>query len=174
MVAKLFQPVRYRSTRTAVSDSGYQNEVSLGISPRPSDRFLRPTQYPSTVIMTVVATQTVFDLPESLSELSLEPTHHNRALLAAKTLKGTSPWRLGTGSLPRSLGKRQVLVRNTAVGLTPYDWQSVAYGFGIGHEPKVQGRDGAGVIVSVGDEVNEFKADDRVGHHGISRKCCPD
>ena len=108
--------------------------------------------------MTLAVSQPINELHEALDSLSLEPSSANRALLASKG----SGWRLGHGKLPRELGKKQVLVRNTVVGLTPYDWQSVAYGFGITGTPKVQGRDGAGVVISAGDDVEHLKEGDRV------------
>jgi len=56
----------------------------------------------------------------------------------------------------------QVLVKVSHAGLNPFDWQSVEYKFGITKDPKVIGRDGAGVVVRVGTEVDRFREGDRV------------
>ena len=116
--------------------------------------------------MTLAVAQPVYDsaLHRALEDLSLEPSSANRALLASRPPKGspTSPWKLGHGKLPRQLGRTQVLVRNTVVGLTPFDWQSVVYGFGLDGTAEVQGRDGAGAVISTGEDVEGFNERHRV------------
>lgn len=62
-------------------------------------------------------------------------------------------------------GRSQILVRLEAASVTPFDWKLRA-GHLANHftlpMPSVPGRDGAGTIVSVGEDVEEFAIGDRV------------
>jgi NADPH:quinone reductase-like Zn-dependent oxidoreductase len=90
-----------------------------------------------------------------------QPAFH-RALLAQVAPPGQSAWRLQDHK-EHILLPGQVRIKTTFVGLNPYDWQGVEFRFAIGEEPRVMGRDGAGVVVEVGSAVKRFKAGDRVG-----------
>lgn len=85
-----------------------------------------------------------------------------RALLTSRKADGTATWTVVHSRPFPTIGKTQVLVRNVAVGLNPFDWQSVQYGFGVGVDPKAMGRDGAGDVIAVGSEVREIRVGDRV------------
>ncbi|WVQ99126.1 hypothetical protein IAU59_006258 [Kwoniella sp. CBS 9459] len=73
-----------------------------------------------------------------------------------------SAWELAHSRPHPTLGDNQVLIETSYVALNPFDWQGVAFKYGIGQEAKVMGRDGAGVIVDVGKKVKRFKLGDRV------------
>ena len=60
------------------------------------------------------------------------------------------------------ISSKELLVRNRAIGLNPIDWKCVAYGFGIYSTPWVSGREAAGTIENVGEEVKGFQKGDRV------------
>ncbi|KAH8105282.1 GroES-like protein [Cristinia sonorae] len=70
-----------------------------------------------------------------------------KALLSQAFGRG---WKVGTKPVPRPEAN-QVLVRIEAAGLNPVDWQMHTSGF-----------DGAGVVVQVGDKVDEVEVGDRV------------
>ena len=61
-------------------------------------------------------------------------------------------------------GDGQVVIRNTAVGVNPYDWKFIAGKAGIPKRqfPLVPGNEGAGVIESVGAGVEGFALGDEV------------
>jgi hypothetical protein len=56
----------------------------------------------------------------------------------------------------------RVLVKAHHVALNPYDWKGVRYKFALKEVAAVMGRDGSGVVVSVGDKVKLFEPGDRV------------
>lgn len=60
------------------------------------------------------------------------------------------------------LQDNRVLVRTHHVALNPYDWKGVRFKFALKQEAAVLGRDGSGVVVSVGDKVSGWKPGDRV------------
>ena len=87
---------------------------------------------------------------------------HHRALLAKIPDPGQSAWELShLHPIPR-LTAGQVLIKTTHVALNPFDWQGVAFKYGIGPEARVMGRDGVGRVVEVGSGVQRFKVGDRV------------
>ncbi|KAK6903343.1 hypothetical protein I203_108608 [Kwoniella mangroviensis CBS 8507] len=93
------------------------------------------------------------------------PSHSrrsHRALLARIPPKGQSPWQLSHSHSIPALKEHEVLIKTSYVALNPFDWQGVAFKYGIGEEAKVMGRDGAGEIVGVGEAVERFKIRDRV------------
>ncbi|WVR07314.1 hypothetical protein IAU60_004355 [Kwoniella sp. DSM 27419] len=94
-------------------------------------------------------------------ETSPKRTVH-RALTARIPTEGQSAWELAHTRPHPTLADNQVLVETTYVALNPFDWQGVAFKYGISQEAKVMGRDGAGVIVDVGKGVERFKLGDRV------------
>jgi hypothetical protein len=97
------------------------------------------------------------------SALAKDPIPRSRrALLTSRRADGSSTWTVEHSRPLPALGKTQVLVRTVAVGLNPFDWQSVQYGFGVGPEPKAMGRDGAGDVLAVGSEVRDIEVGDRV------------
>jgi hypothetical protein len=113
--------------------------------------------------------------PQATSPLSLlshsgfkKPTSH-RALLARIPTKGQTPWQLADSHPIPPVGPDQVLIRTLYVGLNPFDWQAVEYRFGIGHEAKAMGRDGAGVVVEMGSAVKRFKVGDRVSNLNVAQ-----
>ncbi|KAI0667956.1 GroES-like protein [Trametes maxima] len=59
-------------------------------------------------------------------------------------------------------GPDDLLVRVEAAGLIPLDWKIQAFGLLIEEYPATLGTDGAGVVVSVGTNVSDFKVGDRV------------
>lgn len=87
---------------------------------------------------------------------------HHRALLARLAPHGQSTWQIAETHPTPTLGPGQVLVHTTHVALNPFDWQGVAFRYNVGPEAKVMGRDGSGVVVSIGDGVTRFKSGDRV------------
>lgn len=65
-------------------------------------------------------------------------------------------------------GAHEILVRNVAIAVNPVDWKLQAYGLWLKNFPTVLGSDVAGVVESVGPEVTNFKAGDRVtGYSGV-------
>lgn len=56
----------------------------------------------------------------------------------------------------------EVLIRNKVVGLNPIDWKAVRYGFGVYSFPWINGRESAGVVESVGEDVTRVKPGDEV------------
>lgn len=64
--------------------------------------------------------------------------------------------------VPQLISPDQILVRNVAVGLNPVDWKSVSYNFGIAGLPWVLGRDVAGTVVAIGDDITNVQVGDRV------------
>ncbi|WWD00982.1 hypothetical protein V866_007920 [Kwoniella sp. B9012] len=90
------------------------------------------------------------------------PRRSHRALLARIPPKGQSPWQLSHSHSIPALKEHEVLIKTSYVALNPFDWQGVAFKYGIGEEAKVMGRDGAGEIVGVGIAVKRFKLGDRV------------
>ncbi len=102
-----------------------------------------------------------------------KPISH-RALLARIPAKGQPAWQVAHSHPIPTIGPDQVLIKTSYVGLNPFDWQAVEYRFGIGHEAKAMGRDGAGVVVEMGNAVKRFNIGDRVSNlecadkrHGI-------
>ncbi|KAF2768367.1 GroES-like protein [Teratosphaeria nubilosa] len=63
---------------------------------------------------------------------------------------------------PQIQHPREVMVRNHAVALNPIDWKSVDYNFCLPAFPWVTGRESAGVVVAVGDDVKCCKVGDKV------------
>lgn len=63
---------------------------------------------------------------------------------------------------PQIQGPNEVLIRNHAVALNPIDWKSVEYNFCLPQFPWITGRELAGVVVSIGEDVNRLKEGDRV------------
>ncbi|ORY25469.1 hypothetical protein BCR39DRAFT_544241 [Naematelia encephala] len=108
-------------------------------------------------MMTIAMSRTA----EQSTASPLKRSHH-RALLARIPLQGQSAWHVDHARPVAALGEDQVLVETTYVALNPFDWQGVAFKYGIGQEARVMGRDGAGVIVGVGDKVKRFQVGDRV------------
>lgn len=85
---------------------------------------------------------------------------HKAALLDGKG----QPFRVGeTESKPP--GAKQVQIRTKAVAINPVDWKVQDYGIFVTKFPAVVGEDVAGVIESVGSEVQRFKEGDRVIAH---------
>jgi len=78
-------------------------------------------------------------------------------------LSSTSePWSLYRNYQLPALEDDQVLVRNSYVGLNPFDWKGVKHRFSLKDSPSVLGRDGSGIIVSIGAAVTSFTRGDRV------------
>ena len=89
-----------------------------------------------------------------------------RAVLTRIAEPGHQTWSLDVAYPVPSPSAGQVLVKVSHAGLNPFDWQSVEYKFGITKDPKVIGRDGAGIVVQVGTEVSRFREGDRVSSCG--------
>jgi len=64
--------------------------------------------------------------------------------------------------VPAIQSSDELLISVKSVGLNPVDYKCVQYGFGIEEWPAVIGRDVAGVVEEVGNEVTNFKVGDRV------------
>ncbi|ANB14825.1 hypothetical protein AWJ20_2437 [Sugiyamaella lignohabitans] len=58
--------------------------------------------------------------------------------------------------------KGEILIQNVCVGLNPIDWKSIVYDFGVHSLPWINGRETAGYVVEIGEEVQGFKIGDRV------------
>ena len=87
-------------------------------------------------------------------------------------LSSTSePWSLYRNYQLPALDDDQVLVRNSYVGLNPFDWKGVKHRFSLKDSPSVLGRDGSGIIESVGPAVTRFKPGDRVSRSHIPASC---
>lgn len=63
------------------------------------------------------------------------------------------------------IGKRDVLVRNKAIGLNPVDWKFIEWGHDAWDWPHIPGVDGAGVVEAVGEEVTTLTVGARVAYH---------
>ncbi|WVF71762.1 hypothetical protein IAT40_006570 [Kwoniella sp. CBS 6097] len=96
------------------------------------------------------------------NELARKRSVHRALTAKIPVEKGESAWELSHSRPHPTLGDNQVLIETSYVALNPFDWQGVAFKYGIGEEAKVMGRDGAGVISDVGKEVTRFKLGDRV------------
>lgn len=59
-------------------------------------------------------------------------------------------------------GPDEVLIRNKVIGLNPIDWKAVRYGFGVYSFPWINGRESAGVVESVGEDVSRVQPGDEV------------
>lgn len=59
-------------------------------------------------------------------------------------------------------GSDEVLVRNKVIGLNPIDWKAVRYGFGVYSFPWINGRESAGIVESVGQDVTRVRPGDEV------------
>jgi NADPH:quinone reductase-like Zn-dependent oxidoreductase len=57
------------------------------------------------------------------------------------------------------------------MGLNPVDWKSLAYRFGIERFPWVLGRDVCGVVMSVGEGVENVEVGDRVSSAASPTSC---
>ncbi|KAL7266974.1 hypothetical protein RUND412_010459 [Rhizina undulata] len=77
----------------------------------------------------------------------------------------------------------QVLVKVVSAGVNPVDWKIIKYGMIIQKFPSVLGKDIAGIVEKVGDEVKDFKVGDRVmsqcyfesaDHGGFQQYCVLD
>ncbi|OCF31040.1 hypothetical protein I316_07311 [Kwoniella heveanensis BCC8398] len=108
--------------------------------------------------MTVEAQQ----FTATANDLARKRSVHRALTAKIPAEKGQSAWELSHSRPHPNLGDNQVLIETSYVALNPFDWQGVAFKYGIGEEAKVMGRDGAGVIVDVGKEVKRFKQGDRV------------
>lgn len=64
--------------------------------------------------------------------------------------------------VPSELGRHEVLIRNRAVGLNHIDWMSVEYNFCLPELPWITGRELAGIVECVGEDVTSLKAGDAV------------
>lgn len=136
---------------------------ALDVLPRPvairrdraAERYVEPVQQQ-------VATSSESAAAASAARTSSSSSWQHRALL--KPSSPSDRWQVVHHRLPRisSLGADRILVRTSHAGLTPFDWQAVAYGFGAAG---AGGRDGAGVVVEVGSDESvkrRFKIGDRV------------
>lgn len=56
----------------------------------------------------------------------------------------------------------EILIRNCAVGLNPIDWKSVDWNFCLPAFPWVIGREMAGIVEQVGENVTDLKVGERV------------
>ena len=106
----------------------------------------------------------------SMAMPEIESRHgYHRALLARLPLPGQSAWQFtNTHPIP-TLNSGQLRIKTTHVALNPFDWQMIAYKFGMGPEAKVMGRDGSGIVVEVGSKVGRFRAGDRVSKISMSK-----
>ncbi|KEP53371.1 zinc-type alcohol dehydrogenase-like protein, partial [Rhizoctonia solani 123E] len=87
---------------------------------------------------------------------------HRASLLLQKQGK------LEVGTRPTPIPQaNQALVKVTAAAINPVDWKIQDYGFFVDKFPAVLGTDGAGIIESVGPEVTNFKAGDKVFFQGF-------
>jgi len=90
-------------------------------------------------------------------------------------LSSTSePWSLHPNHHLPSPKDDEVLVRNSYVGLNPFDWKGVKHRFSLKDSPSVLGRDGSGIIASVGPAVTRLKQGDRVSQSNIPASCVTD
>ncbi|KAI0648658.1 GroES-like protein [Trametes meyenii] len=85
------------------------------------------------------------------------PTHQKSLQLLSKL----GPFSIQQTKVPHP-GPNDLLVRVEAAGLIPLDWKIQAFGLLIEKYPATLGSDGAGVVVSVGANVSDFKIGDRV------------
>lgn len=109
-------------------------------------------------------------LTVSPSDILNKPKPTHRALTARIAPPGQTPWQLALQPSAPTLQPGQVLIKTTHVALNPFDWQGVAFRYGISTEAKVMGRDGAGVVVGVGKGVSGFENGDRVsGQAAVTR-----
>ncbi|KAK4686738.1 hypothetical protein P7C73_g3386, partial [Tremellales sp. Uapishka_1] len=83
-------------------------------------------------------------------------------LLAKRAEQKKAIWSVGHDIETAKPGALEVLVRTAYVALNPYDWQGVKYGFTLAKEERVLGRDGAGIVESIGQDVTRFAVGDRV------------
>ena len=72
------------------------------------------------------------------------------------------PYTLSIGQPRPQISERELLIRNRCVGLNPIDWKCVSYGFGVHTLPWISGRECAGEVEEVGNEVKGWKRGDRV------------
>ena len=86
----------------------------------------------------------------------------------------SEPWSLHRSHQLPALGVDEVLVRNSYVGLNPFDWKGVKHRFSLKDLPSVLGRDGSGIIVSVDPAVTRLKQGDRVSRSDTPASCVPD
>jgi hypothetical protein len=86
----------------------------------------------------------------------------------------SEPWSLHRNHQPPTVGEDEVLVRNSYVGLNPFDWKGVKHRFSLKDLPSVLGRDGSGIIVSVGPAVTGLKQGDRVSRSDTPARCVTD
>ncbi|CDO69949.1 hypothetical protein BN946_scf184836.g23 [Trametes cinnabarina] len=93
---------------------------------------------------------------------------HQHALVVEKKL---GPLQLKQVDVPEP-GKDEFLVRVEAAALNPVDWKILYLGIPLDKFPSVLGFDGAGVVVKVGSEVNDYAVGDRVlfqaGFHPVT------
>ncbi|KUJ20656.1 GroES-like protein [Mollisia scopiformis] len=87
-----------------------------------------------------------------------EPRRTNKALVVAA--KGT--YALVDHEFPNLEHGREVVIRNMATGLNPIDFKSVDFNFCLPEFPWVTGREMAGVVEVVGEEVEGIRVGDRV------------
>ena len=143
---------------------------SSGQAGSASDASRESSQEPQTATSTAATTPSACSAEFSPKvQLAALPAHQPALLAAlpgASDPSGPSPsaWSLREEHPVSTAGEGEVLIRTNHVGLNPFDWQAVDYKFGVGKEPKVMGRDGSGVVVQVGDNVDRFKVGDRVSN----------
>ncbi|THH20119.1 hypothetical protein EUX98_g8646 [Antrodiella citrinella] len=84
-----------------------------------------------------------------------------------KSAKGA--WVIEPNAVPKP-EKGEVLTRIESSALNPVDWKIHDYDFGVSEYPAIIGQDIAGVVVAVGEGVENVKVGDRVLHQGVLNK----
>ncbi|TCD61389.1 hypothetical protein EIP91_008526 [Steccherinum ochraceum] len=72
-------------------------------------------------------------------------------------------WAVRTHAVPAP-GAGEVLVRVEAAALNPIDWKAHDFDFAISEYPAIIGSDSAGVVVALGNDVENVKVGDKVLH----------
>lgn len=140
-------PVQYAiegkhiSTPLSANSSSYDSEAEFTKDEKPS------TQNPISRKPT---------LPSPSPSPTKTKTNHQLVVAA----KGT--YALVESAFPVLASSREVVIRNLATGLNPIDFKSVDYNFCLPQFPWVTGREMAGVVEVVGEDVTEFEVGDRV------------
>ena len=100
--------------------------------------------------------------PRTFTSGAWSPLPETRSSKALVLYSKSGPYTLSIGQPHPQISERELLIRNRCVGLNPIDWKCVSYGFGIHTLPWISGRECAGQVEEVGNEVKGWKRGDRV------------
>lgn len=114
---------------------------------------------PRVVQRTTTEISEIHEVKKAASTIQELSKAKNRALVVTSERKYAIVEDFG---YPSVVKEREVVIKTKAVGLNPIDWKSVDFNFCLPEFPWITGREMAGVVEEVGENVMECKVGDRV------------